>query len=332
MEYKLLKKISIALILLICTICLGLFGYHFVEGMSYFNALYMTIITISTVGFEEIKPLSDYGRLITIMIISFGIATATYTISTLMRLLIEGELKKTYGRRKLGKKISALKDHFIICGYGRIGSLISHELRKHNKQFVVIENDPVRVEQLEEESSLYLPVDATLEESLVKAGIMKAKGIVTALMSDSDNVFITLTAKGLRPEIFILARASDDRNQIKLTRAGATRVVCPYFLGGKRMSQILIRPTVVDFIDIVIMDDSLGLQFEEFRITSGSDLIGKDLVESNLRKDYGVIIVLIKKHNGEMIFNPERSELLETDDVIVLLGEKEDMKRIKKSI
>ena len=188
--------------------------------------------------------------------VEFGISIGAYALGTFLRMFIEGELRKTFGRKKVDKKISKLKEHFIICGYGRIGRLICDELNQHNKQFVVIENDPDRIEMLEEKSFLYIPADASTDETLIKAGISIAKGIVTAVGSDSDNVFITLTAKGLNPKIFILSRVSDIKDEIKLKRAGASRVVSPYMIGGKRMAQVLIRPTVVDFIDIAIMEDS----------------------------------------------------------------------------
>jgi voltage-gated potassium channel len=175
---------------------------------------------------------------------------------------------------------------------------------------------------------LYLPLDATVDSTLLTAGIMRAKGIVTAVGSDADNVFITLTAKGLRPDIFVLSRASDEKNEIKLQRAGANRVISPYVIGGKRMAHVLIRPTVMDFIDIAVADVNLGLQMEECRIQPTSNLVGKNLVESNLRRDYGVIIVLIKKNDGLMKFNPQPNEVLEGNDILVVMGKKEDMRRM----
>jgi voltage-gated potassium channel len=327
-----LKKLRIAFTLLIITILFGVVGYYFLEGMSLFDAFYMTIITISTVGFEELKPLSLYGRIVTILIISTGITIGAYTIGTLLRMLIEGELRKSFGRRKVEKKISALKNHYIICGYGRIGSLICRELLKQEINFVVIENDPEMIAELEDERILYLPEDATNDDSLNKAGLENARGLVTAVKSDADNVFITLSAKGIRPDLFIVARASDEKNESKLKRAGATRVVSPYLIGGRRMAQVLIRPTVVDFIDIAMMEGSFGLRMEEARVTPQSHLVGKNLIESNLRKDYGVIIVLIKKNNGEMIFNPQPTEVLDSNDVIVVLGKTEDTKRMNEEI
>lgn len=324
-----LKRLRISFTLLSATIFLGTIGYYFVEDMSLFDSFYMTLITISTVGFSEIKPLTNYGRIVTIAIISTGITIGAYTIGTIVRMLIEGELRKTYGRRKLEKQISALHDHYIICGYGRIGSLICKELQYHNIDFVVIDNDLSSIERLEKEKIFYLPMDATTEEALLKAGITNARGVVTAVRSDADNIFITLTAKGLRPDIFILSRASHEKNESKLKRAGATRVVSPYLIGGRRMAQVLIRPTVVDFIDIAMMDKHLGLLMEEYRVKESSDLIGKNLVESNLRKDFGIIIVAIKKNTGEMIFNPQPNEKLAADDVIVVLGKKADLERMK---
>ncbi|MDY6967973.1 MAG: potassium channel protein [Spirochaetota bacterium] len=325
-----LQKIKITFSFLLLTILFGTISFHLVEGISLFNSLYMTIITISTVGFSEIKPLSTYGRIITIIIIATGITIGAYTIGTLLRMLIEGELSKTFGRRKLEKEIIRLKEHYIICGFGRIGSLICQELMNHNIQFVVIENDPASIEQLVMEKYLYIHMDATSDEAIMKAGIMKAKGIVPAVRSDADNVFITLTAKGLRPDIFILSRSSDEKSEIKLKRAGASKVVTPYLIGGKRMAQSLIRPTVVDFIDIAMMNNHLGLVMEEAQVQEGSPLIGKSLLDSNLKKDFGIIIVAIKKYHGEMIYNPKYSEILDINDVIVLIGKKEDLIRMNK--
>lgn len=323
-----MKRLRISFALLLATILFGVSGYYFLEGMPLFDAFYMTIITISTVGFNEVKPLSSLGRIITILIISTGITIGAYTIGTLLRMLIEGELKKTFGRRKVEKQILRLKDHVIICGYGRIGSLICQELQAHKKDFVIIENDPEILEELEKSRILFLPLDATDDDSLVKAGIMNARAIVTALRSDADNVFVTLTAKGLKPNIFILARASDEKNEGKLKRAGASRVVSPYLIGGKRMAHVLIRPTVVDFIDIAVMEANLGLHMEECMIKPGSGLVGKNLIDSNLRKDFGIIIVLIKKYNGEMKFNPMPVEILEAHDVLVVLGKEDDLQRM----
>lgn len=201
-------------------------------------------------------------------VLSFGIMIGAYTIGSVLRMFIEGEISRTFGRRKVEKQIASLKGHYIVCGYGRIGKLICQELAAAGMPFVVIENDPGAIEQLQKERYLFLALDATREDVLKAAGIMQAKGIVTALRSDADNVFITLTARGLRGDIFILARASEESSIIKLKRAGATRIDIPYAIGGKRMAQALIRPAVGDFIDLAIMDmdQELGLGMEEVPI------------------------------------------------------------------
>lgn len=327
-----IKRLRTSFLLLVSTLAFGTFGYHLVEGMALFDSFYMTIITISTVGFAEIKPLTTYGRIITVIVIVTGATTLAYTVGNIVRMFVEGELSKTFGRMKLEKEIARLRGHYIICGYGRIGSLICRELDSYGIPFVVIENNPQSLEQLERDRFLFLAMDATNEDALIKAGIEYARGIVPAVHSDADNVYITLSAKGLRSDIYILSRASDEKAEQKLKKAGATRVVMPYLIGGKRMAQVLIRPTVVDFVDIALMDRHLGLLMEEYRIADSSTLAGKTLVESNLRRDYGVIIVAIRKKGGEMIFNPVSQSKIEGGDVLVMLGKKDDMERMNREL
>ena len=321
-------RLLYAFVMLIGIVCFGTSGYYFVEHMPLFESFYMTIITISTVGYAEIMPLTQAGRALTVIIIILGITVGAYTIGMLVRAFIEGELLKIFGRKLVQKQVSKLKNHYIVCGFGRIGRIICNELAADDVDFVVIEQDPAIIEKIESKNYLFLEMDATSEEALLNAGIMKAKGIATALRSDANNVFITLTAKGLRPDIYILARASHENNEDKLSRAGASRVVSPHLIGGKRMAQVLKRPTVVDFIDIATMGSSLGLMMEEAKVGNGSNLTGKNLVDSQLRKDFGVIIVAIKKMAGNMIFNPLPAETLEAGDVIVVIGKKEDLKRM----
>jgi voltage-gated potassium channel len=323
------KKFRTAILLFTGTISFGTLGYYYIEGMTLFDAFYMTVITISTVGFSEIKPLTTVGRSITVAVIAMGIGVGGYTVGMIARSFIEGELRIFFGRRKLEKRIAALAGHFIICGYGRIGRIISAELADDKIPFVVIEQDDKSVEHLQKQGYLWLLMDATSEEALLAAGIKRAKGLVSALPSDAHNVFITLTAKGLRPDIFILSRASDHKNEDKLKRAGATRVVSPYLIGGRRMAQVLKRPTVVDFIDIAMMERHLGLMMEEAKIGPQSQLIGKNIMASNLRRDFGVIVVAIKNAAGEMIFNPGPEETLNSGDVIVVLGKMENLERMR---
>lgn len=325
MDYS---KLKISIFLLFVTIAFGTSGYVFIEGMSPFEAFYMTVITISTVGFSEIKPLSDIGRVITIIVIGMGISLLTYTLGQVARIIVEGELRTILGRRKLEKQIAELKDHYIICGYGRIGTIIVKELRNARIPLVVIDQDPVSIAALEEQGILCLNMDATSDEALQSAGLATARGLVTAVSSDADNVFIALSAKGMRPDIFILARASDEKNESKLLRAGASRVVCPYQMGGRRMAEILHKPTVVDFLEQTMMHNELGLQMEEAVVGAASSITGKTLMSSNLRQDFGVIIVAIKRITGEMVFNPGPGEIFNAGDVIVAIGKKAELRRM----
>jgi len=325
-------KLKLSLFLLVAIIVFGTSGYIVVEGMSPFDAFYMTIITISSVGFMEVQPLSDLGRGITIVIIVMGISLMTFTLGQVARIFVEGELRKVLGRRKLEKQVAELQNHYIICGYGRIGQIIVKELTATKNPLVVIEQDPASIEVLEAEGILYLNMDATSDEALTAAGLDRARGLVTAVSSDADNVFIALSAKGMRPDIFILARASDVKNESKLLRAGATRVVCPYQMGGRRMAEILHKPTVVDFLDQTMMHTELGLQMEEAVVAKDSPITGKTLITSNLRQEFGVIIVAIKRITGEMVFNPGPGETFNAGDVIVAIGKKTELQRMSKSI
>ncbi len=322
------RKLLYSLVMLLALVGLGTLGYYIFEPMPLFEAFYMTIITMSTVGFAEVIPLTTVGRVITVLIIILGITVGTYTISIIVQWLVGGEIQKVFGRKKLQKQIIELNEHFIICGFGRIGQIICKELFEEGIKFVVIEQDASAIEEIASLKFLFIEMDATSEEALLAAGILKAKGLVTAVNSDANNVFITLTAKGLRPDIFVLARASEEKNEEKLMKAGATRVVSPYLIGGRRMAHVLKRPTVVDFLDIATINNKLGLLMEEVKVRPKSGLVGKNLIESRLRQDFGIIIVAIKKSVNQMIFNPAPSETLDAGDVIVAIGQRDDLKRM----
>lgn len=325
-------KLKISLVLLLLTIAFGTGGYVIFEGMPVFEAFYMTLITISTVGFSEIRPLSDIGRGVTIIIIILGISLLTYTLGQVARIFVEGELRKILGRRKLEKQIAQLSDHYIICGYGRIGSIIAKELVQADIPVIVLDQNPDSIEALEADNILYLCRDATSDEALLEAGLERAIGLVTAVSSDADNVFIALSAKGLRPEIFILARASDENNMNKLLRAGATKVVCPYQIGGKRMAELIHKPTVIDFLDQAMVNNELDLQIEEALISENSSIAGLSVMGSHLRQDFGVIIIAIKRKCGKMVFNPGPEETFLGGDVLVVIGKKSELKKMNKKI
>ncbi|WP_129124811.1 potassium channel family protein [Geomonas oryzae] len=314
-------KISIGVLLLLLTV--GTCGYMTIEGWSLLDALYMTVITLGTVGFREVHDLSHVGKMFTMMLIFFGVGVIGYIVGSLAQIMFEGQFQRILGRKKVEKAIAALDGHYIICGFGRIGSLICKEFAAKPLPFVVVEKDTDMIAQMEKDGNgyLFLPGDATIDDVLLKAGIKKAKGLISVVTSDTENVYITLTARGLNPDLFILARAGEEGSEIKLKRAGANKVVSPYLIGGSRMAQAILRPTVVDFIEIATGREHLELQMEEILIPMHSGFIGETLASSGFRKETGVIIVGVKKQSGRMVFNPESHTKIEAHDTLIVLGE-----------
>lgn len=324
-----LRKFRYSLTTLIVLIGGGTAGYMLIEGWSAFEALYMTIITLATVGFREIHTLSFEGRVFTILLIVFGAGTIAYTIGTLIQFMVEGQLRAVLGRKKVEKKINHLKSHYIVCGYGRIGRLICHDFNNKPVPFVVVEQDQELCSILDDAGILYINGDATQDEVLLRAGILNAKGLITAVTSDSANVFITLTARGLHPDMFILARADEESSELKLKRAGASKVISPYIIGATRMANAILRPSVVDFIDIATGGENLELQIEEIRISPNSALAGKALIDSGVRKNLGIIIVGINKGDNQPVFNPVPETLIEAGDVLITLGKPPAIKNME---
>ncbi len=318
------KSVILAIILFSIILSIGTIGYWLIQDWDLLDSLYMTIITITTVGFGEVSDLSVTGKVFTIGLISGGVGMGAYIVGSLSRMMVEGEMRKILGRKKLENRIKALKNHYIICGCGRIGSLICKELSRSAKSisFVVIDKDPEVIEKIESENYLYVRGDSTEEEILIMAGIRKAKGLVAAVSSDSDNVYIILTARELNHDLFILARASDEGAERKLLRAGADKVISPYHIGGTRMAQAILRPAVADFIEFAVHDHTIELQLEEISVRKASKFMGVPLKDSRIRQDLDLIIVAIKKATGEMKFNPSPESKFELGDTVIALGEK----------
>ena len=317
------RHLKISICVLVLLVSFGTFGYIAIEGWGFLDALYMTVITLSTVGFREVHNLSDLGKIFTMVLIFFGVSVIGYIVGSLAQIMFEGQFHRIIGRKKVEKSISALDGHYIICGFGRIGALICKEFAAKPLPFVVVEKDAASIERMELDGHgyLFLRGDATVDDTLLKAGIKKAKGLISVVTSDTENVYITLTARGLNPDLFILARSGEEGSELKLKRAGANKVVSPYLIGGSRMAQAILRPTVVDFIEIATGHEHLELQMEEILIPDHSGFIGESLASSGFRKETGVIIVGIKKDCGKMGFNPESHTKLEARDTLIVLGE-----------
>ncbi|MBW1714557.1 MAG: potassium channel protein [Deltaproteobacteria bacterium] len=323
---KLLFPIIIFLILLLS----GIFGYMYLEGWDLLDSLYMTIITLSTVGYGEVREIGPGGRVFTVLLIIFGVSIITYTVSLVVETLIAGEIRSVLGRRKVSKKIKSLRDHYIICGYGRIGSIICKGLTRKAIPLMVIEKDEQVLEELEQDKTLCLQGDAAHEETLVEAGIEKAKGLVSVVSSDAENVYICLTARGLNPRLYILSRAEDEASERKLLRAGANKVILPYMLGGRRMVQAIIRPTVSDFLESAVHDQSFELAIEELTVGADSSLVNQSLVDSDIRQEMDIIIIGIKQKAGTMIFNPSSQTKIQSDDILIAMGRDKDLERLRR--
>ncbi|MCD6570112.1 MAG: potassium channel protein [Deltaproteobacteria bacterium] len=309
----------------------GTLGFHFIEDWGILDSFFMTLITITTIGYREVQPLSSAGKVFDVFIIFIGVGTAAYGFATIAQLMIEGELQDLLGRRRLDKKIASMEQHYIICGNGRIGSLICKELKANDSPFVVIDSNPSTIEPLEQENISYIIGDATKEEILIRGGIKRAKCLIATAASDVTNVYITLIARELNPSIFILARAETEDSIRNIKRAGADRVVSPYMIGGRHMANIILKPTVVDFVELATGEkrEDFYIQMEEFKINASSALIDKTLRDSPIRKDLGLTVVAIKGGEGDMIFNPLAEYSLSKGDILVCIGEMNALKSMR---
>ena len=325
------KKLRVAVLFLFLITIIGALGYHFIEGWGLIESFYTTIVTLSTVGYGDFYPSTWEGRFFTVILIVFGVGTMLYTIGLVGETMFEGRLRILLGRGKLEKIIEKMDNHYIICGCGRIGYHICRELAEAKVAFVVIDSNPGVIQKVEDEGFVYYRGDATQDKTLLGAGIKKAKGIVSVLPTDAENLYVILTAKELNPNIYILSRSEEEESVHRLLRAGADRVVSPYILGGTRMAMAILRPAMLDFVEITTMRQSLELRMEELTICDRSPLIGKSVEEAKIRQDYGLIIVAVKKDTGKMIFNPLATYNIEKGDRLIALGEEENVSRFSQA-
>lgn len=323
-----LTKTFKGIIILLLVLLVGTAGYMAIERWPFLDALYMTVITITTVGYREVGPVSEAGRIFTIVVIFAGMGIIAYILGMVAQVMIDFQVRTIIGRRKLGKQIQALKDHFIICGFGRIGKIICKELAANKIPMVVIDNAPDINQSLESEGIPFINDDASSEDVLLEGGIKKARGLISVVASDADNLFITMTARGLKPDLFILARAEEEPTEKKLLRAGASKVAMPYLIGGHKMAQSIIKPAVTDFLDFTVHNREMGLEMGELLVYEQSRLNGMKLIDSGIRKDLDVIIVAIRRENGEMQFNPSSESLIRSGDTLIALGKSNDLEKL----
>ncbi len=327
MEKLIRKKLLVLSFLILSVLFIGTAGYMILQGISLLDSLYMTVITIATVGFKEVKELDQNGKIFTIILIFYGFGIFTYAMTSGAKIIIEGEIKEVFKIRSMEKSIDKLRDHYIICGYGRMGNIIGKELKANGIDFVVIEKNK---ENIRDEDILYLLGDATNDEVLKKAGIKRAKGLISVLPSDAENLYVVLSAKELNPDLFLVARSVSVETETKLRRAGADRVVSPYHIGGLRIAHTVLRPTVVDFLEFATGSEHLDIQIEECEVKKDSELAGKTIELCRIRENTGVIIVAIKRADGRMEFNPDPKTSIMDGDILIALGELKGLQLLEK--
>jgi len=323
------KHLITGIIMALCIVIFGTAGYMVIESWGFLDALYMTIITISTVGYSEVHLVSKAGRLFTILLVFIGVGFTLYIAAAVVQFMVEGRIRIILGRRRLEKKISRMKDHYIVCGYGRIGRVLCRDLKRRPLDLVVIEKSPELIPVMDADGILYISGDAADEENLIKAGIKRAKGLIAALASDADNVFLVLTARQLDPELLIIARASQEKAKSKLQAAGANTVESPYDIGAASMAQRIIRPTVTSFLDFAFAHKRKDIQMEEIPVSASSSLVNIILKDTGIRQKYNLIIIAIKKLDGSMLFNPSFEAVIEVGDTVIAVGEEINLQKLE---
>ncbi|MBI9072488.1 MAG: potassium channel protein [Melioribacteraceae bacterium] len=320
------RKLILGIVLIPAVILAGTIGYMLIEGWDFFDSLYMTVITISTTGYREVHDMSMGGKTLSILLIISGVTTIAYTGGRAVQFLLETQMLR---RRRMKRKIEELTNHYIICGYGRMGQYICEGLKYWKEPFVIIENDTALSEQLEQLDYTFIIGDASSDEVLYEAGITKAKGLVAVVSTDAENVFITLSAKELSKKILVVARAIDEKTESKLKKAGADRVVKPYELGGNRMIQLLLRPGVSDFIDVIVRKRGIDIKIEELNVTEKSSLIGQTLATAPIRKELNIMIIAVSGKNRDYTYNPKSSYIIEKGDKLIALGEFNNLQKLE---
>jgi voltage-gated potassium channel len=306
----------------------GMLGFHLLEQWSLFEALYFTVVTLTTIGYGDIVPLTAGGRVFTMFLSLGGVFTLFYLAAEIIRAVISGEVRGILGKQRMERALAELKAHVIICGYGRMGRLVGREFSTQGVPFVIIDKDAQLLADFALPHGIPLHGDATLDEVLKRAGVERARALVTVAPSDADNLFITLSARLLNDKLFIVARAEHQHAEEKLLRAGANRVVSPYVIGGTRVAHAVLRPTVVDFIDLATRTEHFDLQIEETKVAAWSSLVGRSLKESLVCEKFGVMIVAIKKASGHMIYNPPGDAVVESGDILIALGQRQQLDQL----
>jgi len=317
---------ALAVVLLASVIAGGTIGYHLIEGWDFWRSFYVTVVAVTTVGLPD---MSRRGEIFSILVLGAGITAALYTFTLIATIVVEGGVPNRLRRLRHARMLESLTDHFIVCGYGRIGTMVAREFRRQKFPYVVVERDGERVQAALDDGGLAVEADASREDVLHRVGISRARGLVAVVGTDADNVYTVLTARVLRPELFIVSRAESEDVTQKLRRAGADRVISPYQIGAVQIAQTAVRPAVVDFMDIAIGSENLELSMEQINISSASPLANTSLQNAGLRQRFGVIVVGIQRQDRHFDFNPDPNAMLLEGDKLIVLGSTESLKRLE---
>ena len=320
-------RIRYALLALLVAMLLGTIGFHFIERWPLADSLYVTVQTLTTVGYGDQTPRSGMGRMFAVAVMLIGAGGVALAISTIVQSVVQSELVATFGQRRRSRRMSKLSNHFIICGSGRVGSHLMRDLLGTNESFVVIEQNQQRAAEFTQRGVNVLAGDATLEETLREARVEHARGLAACLPDDADNVYVVLTARDLNPNLRIVARAAEEQAEAKLLRAGANHVVAPTIIGGHRMAVALTKPAVSEFMDSITADE-LGLAFEQVEVDAASGLVGQELRATPIRSELDVVIISIRRQNGEMLFNPAGDAAIENGDILIAIGRADSLMKL----
>ena len=316
-----------AILLLFLIVAFGTLEYRWIEGWSYWRSFYATVLAITTV--EAPAGMTRPAQVFTVFLLVSGVGAALYTFTLLATVVVEGGLPKRLQRRRQARMIEHLRDHFIVCGYGRIGSIVANQFHRQGVPYIVIERDGQRLQAAIDDGALAVEADASREDVLKRVGIDRARGLIAAVGTDAENVYAVLSARVMRPDLFIVGRAESEDATLKLKRAGADRVISPYQLGGVQIAQTALRPAVVDFVALATSSDNIELALEEIAITAASPLANQSIIDANLRVRYGVIVVGIQRQSGKMEFNPESDTVMRASDKLVVLGKPESLRALE---